>query len=276
MRPKSSILRNLCRINSFCSPTSGEAPGFVQANLVLLPEEYSSEFRSFCQANPAPCPLLEETDPLCENPWECRRLAPGSDIRTDIPKYVVWENGRAVEERSDVKDICEDSMKEDNCGWRGFLLGCSFSWEEILVKNNLTPRHIEEKCNVPMYNTSIPLTSSPSGLFKGNMVVSMRPYAENIVEEVSNITSQYPAAHGAPVHIKDYKEIGINALETPDYGDPVTIKKGEVPMFWACGVTPQNALQRARIPLAITHAPGYMFVCDVSVEDIGEWKYFPP
>ncbi|CAK9052185.1 unnamed protein product, partial [Durusdinium trenchii] len=208
--------------------------------------------------NAAPCPLLEHTGPGSFEP----RLAPGADIRTDLPKYHVWREGVMVEERQDVVDLCGNDM-------HGFLLGCSFTWEDLLAEAELTPRHVQERRNVPMFNTSITLRSA--GPFKGHMVVSMRPYREEDVPKVATITGEYPAAHGPPVQIGHPSRIGIEDLAVPDYGDPVSLRDGEVPVFWACGVTPQNALKNARLPLVITHAPGHMFVCDVRNHELKDW-----
>lgn len=227
---------------------------------MILPSRYAADFQTFCENNAAPCPLLEAT-PV--GVFEAARMAAGSDLRRDLPRYHVWRNGVMVEERTDVVELWEEDMQ-------GFLLGCSFSWEELLAAAGLVPRHIEEGKNVPMFDTSIPLKGA--GPFQGNMVVSMRPYRPEHTEQVSGITAAHPASHGPPVHIGDPAAIGIPDPTRPSYGDAVTLREGEVPVFWACGVTPQNALRNARLPLVITHAPGHMFVGDVKVEALRDWK----
>lgn len=253
-------LRSACRSGAFSGPTPGHAPGYVQANLVILPTEYAQNFKEFCRNNAAACPLLEVTEP---GVFEAVNLAPGSDLRTDLPKYHVWRHGEMTEERFDITDLCTDNMQ-------AFLLGCSFTWEDVLVDANLTPRHVEEARNVPMYNTNIKLKGS--GPFQGNMVVSMRPYTSQDAFKVADITGAYPAAHGRPVQIDSPEEIGVANCMSPDYGDAVTMHPDEVPMFWACGVTPQNALTNAKLPLAITHAPGHMFLGDVQNEELKTWS----
>lgn len=190
-------LRRACRSNTWTGPTAGEAPGYVQANLVILPGKYAEQFRDFCVKNAAPCPLLEHTGP---GSFEPKHLAPGADLRTDLPKYHVWREGKMVEERQEVLGLCEDDM-------HGFLLGCSFTWEDLLAEAYLTPRHVEEGRNVPMFDSSIELRSA--GPFQGHMVVSMRPYRKEDAEKVCAITGEFPAAHGPPVQIGQPAEIGV-------------------------------------------------------------------
>lgn len=253
-------LREACRQGSFAAHTTGEAPGFVQANLVILPGQYADDFHQFCASNAAPCPLLECTDP---GDWEPRRLAPGADVRSDLPKYHIWREGSMVEECQDVRHLWDGQM-------RAFLLGCSFTWEDVLAAAQLCPRHIEEGRNVPMYNTSIPLKGA--GPFQGQMVVSMRPYKVQDSDKVAEITGRYPAAHGQPVQVGQPSVIGVQDIAQPDYGQAVSVRDGEVPIFWACGVTPQNALRNAKLPLVITHAPGHMFVADITNDQLRSWK----
>ena len=243
--------RARCRSGEFASQTSGQAPGFVQANFVALPQEYAFDFLRFCLRNPRACPLLDVTDAGDSTP---RTVAPSADLRTDIPKYCVWRRGAVAESPSDVSSLWTDDMV-------GFLLGCSFSWEDELAKAGLPPRHVEEGRNVPMYLTDVP--NAAVGPFGGRLVVSMRPYRPDQIARVAEITSRYPGAHGGPVHWGDHGELGLVDLSAPDFGDAVTIKPGEVPVFWACGVTPQAALAEAALPLAVTHAPGHMLVTDV-------------
>jgi len=254
-----AALRAACRSGQFAAPTASQAPGYAQANLVILPREHAEDFRAFCGGNAAPCPLLEVTAP---GVFEAARLAPGSDVRKDLPKYCVWRHGVKAEERTDVTDLWQDDMQ-------AFLLGCSFTWEDVLTAAQLCPRHVEEGCNVPMFDTTIKLKGA--GPFRGNMVVSMRPYRPEVADKVGEITGEYPAAHGRPVQVGDPLAIGIEDCAAPSYGDAVSMRDGEIPVFWACGVTPQNALRNAKLPLVITHAPGHMFVADASREDMKTW-----
>lgn len=253
-------LRAACRTGVFSEQTSGQAPGHAQANMVILAKCYADDFRAFCANNAAPCPLLEATEPGC---FEAKRLAPGSDVRSDLPRYRIWREGVMVEERTDICDLWEEDMQ-------AFLLGCSFTWEDVLAAAQLCPRHMEEGRNVPMFDTNIPLRGA--GPFQGNMVVSMRPYPPEAASRVAEITGAYPAAHGPPVQVGDPTAIGVADVGRPDYGESVTLREGEVPIFWACGVTPQNALRRAKLPLVITHAPGHMFVADASNDDLKTWE----
>jgi uncharacterized protein YcsI (UPF0317 family) len=244
-------IRLLIRKGKWEKPTAGLAMGYAQANLVILPQKYAFDFLLFCQRNPKPCPLLEVLEP---GKFETRHLASGADIRTDIPRYHIYRKGKL-----------EGTVKEIERLWRSdfvtFLLGCSFSFEEAMTRVKIPVRHIEENRNVPMYLTNIPCRSA--GFFHGPMVVSMRPIPPDKVVQVVQITSRYASVHGAPVHIGDPEKIGIKDLKKPDYGDRVTIKRGEVPVFWACGVTPQAVIMEARPDLCITHAPGHMFITDL-------------
>jgi len=245
-------------MGEFTGQTSGSVPKFVQANLVALPQQHAFDFLRFCLANPRACPLLDVTAPGDPVP---RTVAADADLRTDVPKYCVWRDGRVVEERTDVSssELWPDDMV-------GFLLGCSFSWEHLLHEHYLTPRQVEEQRNVPMYRTNVPNASV--GPFGGELVVSMRPYLPSQLPTVASLTGRYPGAHGAPIHWGDAREIGVCLESPPDFGERVTIREGEVPAFWACGVTPQEALRAAKLPLAITHAPGHMFVTDLTDSEI--------
>lgn len=250
-------LRARCRTGEFTDQTSGSAMGFVQANLVAVRQEHAFDFLRFCLANPRACPLLDVTAPGDPVP---RVVTDGtSDLRTDLPKYLVWRDGEVAEAREDVSDVWPDDMI-------GFLLGCSFTWEQMLHEAYCTPRQIEEQCNVPMYRTNIP--NSAVGPFGGDLVVSMRPYRPEQLSTVAALTERYPGAHGGPIHWGDPSEIGVSIDGEPDFGDRVTVREGEVPVFWACGVTPQEALREAQLPLAITHAPGHMFVTDLTDSEI--------
>jgi uncharacterized protein YcsI (UPF0317 family) len=243
-------LRAKIRSQQHRGNTSGLAPGFVQCNVVILPEEFAGDFLRFCQANPRPCPLIATGQP--GDP----ALPPlgDMDIRTDVPSYRVFRDGELAAEVPDITSLWHDDMVS-------FALGCSFSFEEALLGNGLEVRNITQGTNVPMYRTSIDCTSA--GPFAGKMVVSMRPFKAADAIRAIQICTRFPSVHGAPIHLGDPGEIGIRDLATPDYGDTVTMKEGEIPLFWACGVTPQVALEAARLPLAITHSPGCMLVTDL-------------
>lgn len=249
-------IRELIRRGDWQKPTSGLANGFIQANLAVLPKEMAFEFLLFCQRNPKSCPLIDVTEAGSFVP---ALSAPAADLRTDLPKYRVFRDGVLTEERNDITDLWTDSMV-------GFLIGCSFTFEEALINNGIPMRHNEEHCNVPMYKTSIPAVKA--GRFEGPTVVSMRPMPEKDVIRAVQVTSRFPSVHGAPVHIGNPEGIGIDDLSLPDFGDAVTIKKGEVPVFWACGVTPQAIAMHVKPEIMITHSPGHMFITDLKTEEI--------
>lgn len=236
--------------------TAGLALGYAQANLVVLPRELAFDFLLFCRRNPKPCPVLDVTDPGSAEPKEA---APGADLRTDVPRYRVYRHGEVVDEPTDVSDLWRDDFV-------AFLLGCSFTFEAALLRAGLPVRHIEEEKNVPMFRTSVPCKSA--GVFHGPMVVSMRPLTPEQAIRAVQITSRYPAVHGAPVHWGDPAALGIEDLHRPDFGDAVTIHPGEVPVFWACGVTPQAVVMQTKPELVITHSPGSMFVTDLKDESL--------
>ena len=243
-------LRARFRRGDLVRPTAGLAPGFVQANLVVLPRALAFDFLVFTQRNPKPCPLLEVVEAGCAEP---RVMAPGADLRTDVPKYRVYRDGVLVEEPIELTRWWNDDLVS-------FLIGCSFTFESALLEAGIPVRHIEQCTNVPMFITSV--QTVPAGAFHGPTVVSMRPVpAEKVVRAVQ-VTSRFPAVHGAPIHIGDPAAIGIRDLMRPDLGDPVEVRPGEVPMFWACGVTPQVVAMSSKPPLMITHAPGHMFITD--------------
>jgi len=230
--------------------TAGVAPGYVQGNLAILPKSLAASFQKFCELNPKPCPIIgmsEVGDPRIP------ALGLDLDIRTDIPRYRVWRHGELVDEPTDIMNYWRDDLV-------AFVIGCSFSFEEALMADGLSIRHIEQDCNVPMYRTSI--ACEPSGPFSGRMVVSMRPFRPADAIRAVQITSRYPAVHGAPVHLAKPELIGIQDISKPDFGDSVAIAPDEVPVFWACGVTPQSIILESKPDFAITHAPGYMLVTD--------------
>jgi uncharacterized protein YcsI (UPF0317 family) len=243
-------VRERIRDGRHAGPTSGLASGFVQANLVVLPEQYAFDFLKFCVRNPKPCPVLEVTEVGSPEPPV---TAPGADLRTDVPKYRVYENGELVEEPTDIVERWSDDMV-------GFLLGCSFTFETALLGAGLRIAHVEQGRNVPMYVTNRECV--PSGPFAGPMVVSMRPYGPEEISLAVSVTGRYPSQHGAPVHVGDPEALGIRDLDEPEFGQSVEIESGQVPVFWACGVTPQAVVMQAKPPLVITHSPGHMFVTD--------------
>ncbi|OIP34563.1 MAG: DUF1445 domain-containing protein [Deltaproteobacteria bacterium CG2_30_66_27] len=249
-------IRERIRNGEWGNPTAGLAMGYAQANLVILPRKHAFDFLLFCQRNPKPCPLLEVLEP---GEFRTKFLAEDADIRTDIPGYNIYRNGKLT-----------SAVREIHRYWRKdlvtFLLGCSFSFEEALLRAHVPLRHIEEGKNVSMYITDIPCT--PSGIFHGHMVVSMRPIPMGMVTRAVQITSRYVSVHGGPVHIGDPSIIGIKNIKKPEFGDPVTIKRGEIPVFWACGVTPQAVVMEAKPDLCIAHAPGCMFVSDRLNEEL--------
>ena len=253
-----SEVRLQCRQGAFHFPTPGIAGGFLQANLVILPRKLAFDFLVFCTRNPKPCPLLDVTE--VGNP-EPEIVAPGADLRTDLPRYHIFRNGVLQEEVADVSDIWQDDFV-------GFLVGCSFSFEAALMHEGIPVRHIQEGKNVPMYKTNI--ACNPAGDFSAPLVVSMRPLSPADVVRAVQITSRFPKAHGTPIHFGSPEEIGITNIDAPDFGEAVTIAEGEIPVFWACGVTTQIAILQAKPELAITHAPGYMFVTDVK-DDHFSW-----
>jgi len=248
--------REKVRSGQHATQTSGCVPGYVQANFVALPKEHAYDFLLYCLRNPIPCPLLAVTEP--GEGWP-GIVAAGADVRTDIPQYTIHRDGKPVELVDNISNLWTLDMV-------GFLLGCSFSWERKLAEEDLTPKNVSMGSNVSMYRTSIP--AEPSGPFKGPIVVSMRPYKPADIENVHSITKAYPGAHGAPIHWGEPSQIGIENLSSPDFGDVTPIEEDEVPVFWGCGVTPQMALQSAKLPLAITHAPGHMFITDIRDEEL--------
>jgi uncharacterized protein YcsI (UPF0317 family) len=243
-------VRKKSRAGELTGPTAGLAMGFVQANLVVVPKELAFDFLLFCQRNPKPCPLLDVTELGDPEP---RLAAPGADLRTDLPRYRVYKNGELADEPSDLMSYWRADLV-------GFLIGCSFTFENALLEAGLPVRHIEAGVNVPMFRTNI--ACRPAGIFHGPMVVSMRPMTPHQALQASRVCARFPRAHGTPLHSGNPGTIGINDIMHPDFGDPVSIKAGEVPVFWACGVTPQAVAMEVKPPLLITHKPGHMFVTD--------------
>lgn len=244
-------LRERIRAGEHRGNTSGLAPGYVQCNLAILPADRANDFLRFCQLNPRPCPLVG----MSNAPGDTALPLLGDiDIRSDVPSYRVFREGELVDEVHDITSLWRDDLVI-------FALGCSFSFEEALLADGLEVRNVSEAVNVPMYRTNIPC--QPAGAFRGDMVVSMRPFRAADAIRAVQICTRFPSVHGAPVHLGDPGLIGIGDLSRPDYGDPVSVRDDELPVFWACGVTPQVALENARPPLAITHSPGCMLVTDL-------------
>lgn len=244
-------VRNAIRDGRYTAHTAGLAAGFYQANLVIMQEVYALDFMRFCQRNPKPCPLTAVSD--TGNPMMFT-LGHDIDIRTDVPVYTIYRDGRAVETVTDIESIWQDDLV-------AFALGCSFTFEHALLEAGISLGHIENNSTVPMFRSN--LETVAAGSFSGNMVVSMRAIPANEVERVTDISRRYPLAHGGPVHIGSPGEIGIVNINLPDWGDPVPVLDEHVPMFWACGVTPQVAIEHAKLPLCITHKPGHMLITDI-------------
>lgn len=235
-------------------PTAGWSLGYAQANLIAVPVDWAYDVLLFCQRNPKPCPVLDITDPGSTSTV----LAQDADLRTDLPGYRVWQDGELVDEPVDATPYWSGELVS-------FLIGCSFTFETALMSAWLPLRHVEQGTNVPMYVTDHPCR--PAGRLHGPMVVSMRPIPGQLVDTAVRLTGRMPAVHGAPVHAGDPARLGIADLDRPQFGDPVRQEAGDVPVFWACGVTPQAAVMASRPPFAITHQPGHMFVTDVPDTD---------
>ena len=243
--------RQAIRAGLWAGHTSGMAPHYVQGNVVILPEVLANDFLRFCQRNPKPCPLLAVSEPGDPN---LPRLGANLDIRTDVPLYRVWRYGELTEEVTDIRGLWRDDLVT-------FIIGCSFSFEQPLIDAGIPLRHVEQGKNVAMYRTNI--QTVPAGPFSGPMVVSMRPMTPANAIRAVQVTARVPAVHGAPLHLGDPSLIGIADLAKPDFGDAVDILPGEMPVYWACGVTPQAVVMQAKPEFCITHAPGAMLVTDL-------------
>jgi len=247
-------MRAIARRGEWRGSTGGQCPAYQQANLVILPKEAVAEAAAFCTRNPKPCPLIEITPPGDPEP---ARSGPGADIRTDLPGYRVYRHGQLVEKRGEIRDLWRDDLV-------AFLLGCSLTFEHALIEAGVVVRNVELGTLVPMFVSS--LACRPAGRFHGPQVVTMRPIPERQVPLAGEVTGRYPHGHGAPLHIGNPEAIGISDLGRPDYGDPVEIRPGEVPVFWACGVTAQAVALESCPELMITHEPGIMFLTDLPRE----------
>ena len=254
---KSAVeMRALARRGEWNGTTAGHCSEYQQANLVILPMEAAAEFAAFCSRNPKPCPLIEITPPSDPEP---ARSAPGADLRTDVGGYRVYRNGKLTEQRKDIRGLWRDDLV-------GFLLGCSFTFEHALIDAGVGVRSIERNTFISMYTTNV--LCRPAGRFHGPIVMTMRPVPEGKVQLVKELSGRYPHAHGVPMHVGTPEAIGITDLAHPTYGDPVSIDEGEVPVFWACGVTPQAVALASRPEFMITHEPGIMFLTDLPRQGI--------
>ncbi|EDZ40996.1 MAG: putative hydro-lyase [Planktotalea sp.] len=245
-------VRAAIRSGSYTGHTAGLAAGKLQCNLAILPERYALDFLRFCQRNPKPCPVVgvsDSGDPFLPT------LGHDIDIRSDVSRYRVFTNGSLSDEVTDISKLWRDDLVT-------VALGCSFTFENALMRKGIPVRHIESGRNVPMFSSNIDLMSA--GPFAGKMVVTMRPIPEAQVDDAREISARFPQAHGAPIGFGDPENIGIADLSKPHWGEAVDIKSGEVPVYWACGVTPQNVLLDAKLPLCITHSPGHMLISDVA------------
>lgn len=250
--------RRIIRAGEFEAPTSGLCPGYAQANLIILPKEQAYDFLLFAQRNPKPCPLLEVTEVGAREATIC---ASDCDIATDFPKYRIYRHGELVEEVADVAGYWRDDLVS-------FVIGCSFSFESELIEAGIEMRHNTMGRNVSMYLTGVDCT--PAGSMSGKMVMSMRPIPYDQIVKAVQLSGAIPKVHGAPMHIGDPAAIGVRDLAHPEFGDPVDIREGEVPVFWACGVTPQSIVMNSKPEFAITHAPGCMLITDTKNIDLKE------
>ncbi|WP_041249617.1 putative hydro-lyase [Gluconacetobacter diazotrophicus] len=247
-------VRRLCRAGESGPVTAGMAAGYIQANIVMLPASLADAFHEFCLRNPKPCPLVGMSRP---GDYRLPSLGADLDLRTDLPLYRVWRDGNMVAETGDIRDQWRDDLVT-------FALGCSFSFENALTACDVPMRHLQLGRGVPVYRTNIACT--PVGPFAGPVVVSMRPFRSHHAIRAVQISSLIPLAHGAPIQIGFPEEIGIADIDSPDYGDPTEVADDELPVFWACGVTPQAVLAASKPEFAITHAPGAMLVTDMPIE----------
>lgn len=251
------LVQLACR-NGYKGSTTGFAPGFVQANIISVPKEYTKDVLLFAQRNPKPCPLIE----LIEDGNVSGKYFKG-DIRTDLPGYRIYKNGEVVE------DYVDDVTPYWNGELSTFLFGCSFSFESYLMKAGIKMHHIDAGKNVPMYRTNI--ECEPTEKLKGHMVVSLRAMPSGQIALASDVTSHFVRTHGSPIHVSNPAEIGITDINKVDFGDAPIIPEGEIPVFWACGVTPQIAILESKVPFAISHYPGMMALLDMKDEDLMNW-----
>lgn len=257
-------VRKTLRDNAYTGPTAGLCDGRLQCNLVILPEQDAKDFQTFCKANPVYCPLLGVSKPGIPH---IPHLGTNMDLRTDVPLFFIYRPGQVVARQEDITALWQDDFV-------GFAVGCSFTFEYALMRAGIEMRHIDEGVTVPMYRSTLPTVSA--GKFGGPAVVSMRPIPKNKVDEVMKVCEAFPHAHGIPIHVGDPSQIGIDAINHPDWGQPVSFRDGEVPVFWGCGVTTQVALNQAQPSIAITHAPGAMLITDADETIPPEWPRSEP
>ena len=248
---KPDKVRQLIREGKINAPTSGMCNGYAQANMAILPKDMAFDFLLFCQRNRKPCPVLDVTEAGSPIP---RLTGPTADLRYDIPRYRIYRHGEITDEVDNIAKYWTSDLV-------AFLLGCSFSFESPMLEAGLEVRHITDNHNVPMYRTNIQCV--PAGVFHGPMVVSMRPMKPADAIRAVQITTRMPFVHGSPIHLGNPAAIGIKDINKPDFGEPSEIREGEIPVFWACGVTPQSIAMTVKPELMITHAPGYMFITDM-------------
>jgi uncharacterized protein YcsI (UPF0317 family) len=246
-----ATLRAALRDGRYRGHTAGLGAGYLQANIVILPGVTALDFMRFCQRNPKPCPLVGVSD--TGNPM-MHTLGRDIDIRSDVPAYNIYRHGRLDGTATDIRDLWSEDMV-------AFALGCSFTFEHALMQAGIPLWHVAHDTTVPMFRTLLPCV--PAGPFRSNMVVSMRAIEPDRVDEAIALSRRYPLAHGAPVHVGDPSALGIADLSHPDWGDPAPVTGDQVPVFWACGVTPQAAIEAAAPPLCITHKPGHMLITDI-------------
>ncbi len=251
-------VRERIRSGEITFPTAGMAAGYAQANLVILPGDWAADFEQFCRLNPFPCPVLE----ILRGTPLTKTMAEGGNIVTDIPEYFIYKNG-----------VLTDRVNDASAYWQedfvGFLIGCSFSFEEALMREGIEVRHIAQGRNVPMYKTNV--QTKKAGPFFGPTVCSMRPMKPENARRAYEITAKMPNVHGAPLQIGDAEKIGVFDLQKPDYGEAVDLYDGEIPVFWPCGVTPQAAIENAKPPIVITHSPGHMFITDILNSELNDF-----
>ncbi|MDC3063785.1 putative hydro-lyase [Alphaproteobacteria bacterium] len=253
----SKEIRKKIRLELYNNHTSGLASNKLQANIVILPKEYVNDFYNFCKLNPKSCPLVGQTK--LKNPY-FDSLGDDIDIRFDVPLYNIYKNGNLVSSIRNIKEYWNDNLI-------AFAIGCSFSFEDALLNAGLEIDHITNNKVVPMYRTNI--KNKKSGPFNSEMVVSMRIFNRKNIDKVKQVSGDFTFAHGDPIHIGNPIEIGINNILSPDWGDsPRKKNEDEVYIFWACGVTPQNAIIEAKIPFCITHTPGHMLITDISENNL--------
>lgn len=251
-------LRALIRAGKMTTTTVGLCPGYVQANLIIMPAQYADDFRSFARENSAACPILEYTEP---GGRFTEKLARHADIYTDLPKYNIFIDGIKREEVTDASKYYRDDMV-------AFLIGCSYSFEQALTENGIPMKYWDKGLENSCYITNI--MCKPAGVFKGPLVVSMRAVKKDMVETAYRVSGEFPHVHGEPIHHGNPSAIGILDIGHPDFGDPNEVAEDEVPIFWACGITPQTIVKEAKLPIAISHKPCHMFVSDILNDEVEE------